>query len=49
VLTAPAINSVNTFDKPDAVKPMPFTGAQVQGEQITLRLPAKSVVVLEIQ
>jgi alpha-N-arabinofuranosidase len=49
VLTAPAINSVNTFDKPDAVKPMPFTGAQVQGGQITLRLPAKSVVVLEIQ
>ena len=49
VLTAPAVNTVNTFDKPDTVKPAPFTGIQVQGEQITLSLPSKSVVVLEIQ
>jgi len=49
VLTAPAMNTVNTFDKPDAVKPARFTGIQVQGDQITLSLPSKSVVVLEIQ
>ena len=49
VLTAPAMNTVNTFDKPDAVKPAPFTATQAQGEQITLTLPSKSVVVLEIQ
>ena len=49
VLTAPAINTVNTFDKPDAVKPASFTGIKVQGDQITLSLPSKSVVVLEIQ
>ncbi len=49
VLTAPAINSINTFDNPDTVKPAQFTGIQIQGEQITLSLPSKSVVVLEIQ
>ena len=49
LLAAPAINTVNTFDKPDAIKPTPFTGTQVQGNQITLSLPSKSVVVLEIQ
>jgi alpha-N-arabinofuranosidase len=49
VLTAPAVNTVNTFDKPDAVKPAPFTSIQAQGEQITLSLPSKAVVVLEIQ
>jgi alpha-N-arabinofuranosidase len=49
VLTAPAMNTVNTFDKPDGVKPVRFTGISVQGDQITLRLPTKSVVVLEIQ
>ena len=49
LLTAPAMNTVNTFDKPDGVKPARFTGMQVQGDQITLSLPSKSVVVLEIQ
>jgi alpha-N-arabinofuranosidase len=49
LLTAPALNSINTFDKPDTVKPVTFTGAQVQGDQISLTLPSKSVVVLEIQ
>jgi len=49
VLTAPAMNSVNTFDKPDAVRPMPFTDFKIQGDQIILNLPSKSVVVLELQ
>ncbi|MCM3905276.1 MAG: hypothetical protein ND866_26570 [Pyrinomonadaceae bacterium] len=49
VLTAPAMNTVNTFDKPDVVKPAPFTDVKVQGDVITLTLPSKSVVVLEIQ
>jgi alpha-L-arabinofuranosidase len=49
VLTAPAMNSTNTFDRPDAIKPLPFTGAKVLDEGITLSLPPKSVVVLEIQ
>ena len=49
VLTAAAMNTVNTFDKPDAVRPMPFTDFKVQSDQIILNLPSKSVVVLELQ
>lgn len=49
VLTAPAVNSINTFEKPDAVKPAPFADAQVRGDQVTMRVPSKSVVTLELQ
>jgi alpha-N-arabinofuranosidase len=49
VLTAPAMNTVNTFDNPDAVSPAPFQGVKVQGNQVTLTLPSKSVVVLELR
>jgi alpha-N-arabinofuranosidase len=49
VLTAPAINTHNTFDAPEAVKPAPFNGAQVSGGTLTVTLPAKSVVVLDVQ
>ena len=46
ILTAPAMNTTNTFDKPDAVKPVQFTGLKVEGDRILLNLPSKSVVVL---
>jgi alpha-N-arabinofuranosidase len=46
VLTAPAINTTNTFDNPDAVKPARFTGLKSEGDRILLNLPSKSVVVL---
>jgi alpha-N-arabinofuranosidase len=49
VLTAPAITSHNTFAAPHTVEPQPFTGATLVGGKLTLSLPAKSVVVLEIQ
>lgn len=49
VLTAAAINTTNTFEKPDALRPMPFTDFKVEGDHINLKLPAKSVVVLELQ
>jgi alpha-N-arabinofuranosidase len=49
VLTAPAMNAVNTFAAPDTVKPAPFTGIKVQGSTVALSLPSKSVVVLEIR
>ena len=49
VLTAPAINTVNTYDKPDAVSPVSFSGFKTQGRQVTLTLPSKSVVMLEIE
>ena len=49
VLTAPAMNAVNTFDAPDTVKPVAMSGLTVQGDQIALKLPSKSVVVVEIR
>jgi alpha-L-arabinofuranosidase len=49
ILTAPAINSYNTFEQPDVVRPMAFDGARVSGGKLTVALPAKSVVVLELR
>jgi alpha-N-arabinofuranosidase len=48
VLTATAMNAHNTFAAPDVVKPAPFQGATLTGDQLTVTLPAKSVVVLEL-
>jgi alpha-L-arabinofuranosidase len=49
MLTAGAINAHNTFEQPDAVQPQAFTGARLAGQRLTLELPAKSIVVLELQ
>ncbi|MEZ0470435.1 alpha-N-arabinofuranosidase [Luteimonas salinilitoris] len=49
ILTAPAIDSHNTFDQPETVKPADFDGARVDGGQLTVDLPAKSVVMLQLQ
>jgi len=48
VLTAPAMNTHNTFAAPNAVKPAPFVGATLAGDTLTVALPSKSVVVLEL-
>jgi alpha-N-arabinofuranosidase len=49
VLTAPTMNAMNTFDSPHTVEPAPFTGFKLAGSQLTLNVPAKSVVVLELR
>ena len=49
LLTAQAMNTINTFDKPDLIKPAEFTGFKLDGAQLTLSLPSKSIVVLELQ
>jgi alpha-N-arabinofuranosidase len=49
ILTAPEMNALNSFDQPDRLKPAPFAGAQVQGDRLTVTLPPKSVVVLELR
>jgi alpha-N-arabinofuranosidase len=49
VLTAPAMNAHNTFDQPDAVKPAEFSAFKITGTGFTVTLPAKSVVVLEVE
>jgi alpha-N-arabinofuranosidase len=49
VLTAPAVNSHNTFENKELVKPAPFTNVKLQGSTLAMTLPSKSVVMLEIQ
>jgi alpha-N-arabinofuranosidase len=48
VLTAPVMDAHNTFENPDAVKPAVFSTFTLKDEELSLTLPAKSVVVLEI-
>ena len=49
VLTAPAMNAHNTFDRPDEVKPGIFRDFIVKNNHIQIEHPPKSVVVLEIE
>ena len=49
VLTAPAMDSHNTFAAPEVVKPAKFDGAKLAGDTLTINLPAKSIVVLELE
>ncbi len=49
VLTAAQMTALNTFDAPDTVKPAAFGGASMAGETLTVALPPKSVVMLELR
>jgi alpha-N-arabinofuranosidase len=48
VLTAPAVDSVNTFDAPRTVAPEAVS-ATLQGDQIVVTLKPKSVTVLSVR
>jgi alpha-L-arabinofuranosidase len=47
-LTAPLVDSVNTFDTPNTVVPKPVS-AKVQGGKLTLMLEPKSVTVVSVE
>jgi alpha-N-arabinofuranosidase len=49
VLTAGQMNAHNSFDKPDAVHPTEFKGFKTTEKGFAASLPAKSVVVLEVE
>ena len=49
VLTASAINALNTFEQPTAVKPAIFNGSQIASGNLTVVLPPKSIVMLDLQ
>jgi alpha-N-arabinofuranosidase len=49
IVTAPAINSFNTFEQPSTVKAVAFDGARFEGGVLKVVLPAKSVVMLNAQ
>lgn len=48
VLTAPAVDSHNSFERPNAVDPAPYRG-RASGGKLVLDLPPKSVAVVEVQ
>jgi alpha-N-arabinofuranosidase len=47
VITAAAMNAVNTFEQPRAVTAVAFGDARVEGDVLKVTLPAKSVVMLD--
>ncbi|MFZ2147915.1 MAG: alpha-L-arabinofuranosidase C-terminal domain-containing protein, partial [Sedimentisphaerales bacterium] len=49
VLTADAMTAHNTFDNPQAIHPVSFDDFESNGDILTVTLPSKSVVVLEIE
>jgi len=49
VLTAETMQAHNTFADPDVVKPAGFSACKLTGDGFTTTLPARSVVVLEVE
>jgi alpha-N-arabinofuranosidase len=49
ILTGSTMDAHNTFDKPTTIQPVAFNGAKIAGGNLTIELPAKSVIVLELQ
>ena len=49
VLTAPAFNAINTFDKADVVAPAAFKNYKLSKNTLEVTLPAMAVVNLELQ
>ena len=49
IVTGATMDAHNSFEQPDAVKPVAFTAAQVAGGTLTATIPAKSVVVLDLR
>jgi alpha-N-arabinofuranosidase len=49
ILTSDKINDYNSFDQPNKVIIKPFSGAKLTGNKLTIDLPAKSVVVVELK
>jgi alpha-N-arabinofuranosidase len=49
ILTSDKIQNYNSFENPNKVKPTPFTGANLNGSTLKMKLPPYSVVVLELK
>jgi alpha-N-arabinofuranosidase len=48
ILSSPKIQDHNSFDDPDKIKPAVFHGANLKGEELQVKLPPASVVVLTL-
>jgi alpha-L-arabinofuranosidase len=49
ILRSEKLQDYNSFNNPDNVKPAPFNSATISGSTLTLKMPAFSVVVLELK
>ncbi|MDX9930675.1 MAG: alpha-L-arabinofuranosidase C-terminal domain-containing protein [Bacteroidales bacterium] len=49
VLTSNEMAALNTFEKPESIKPAAFNGFKMKDGLLTVTMPAKSVVVLELR
>jgi alpha-N-arabinofuranosidase len=48
VITAPQMNALNDFDRAEEVNIKPFSAYSVSGNSVAIRMPPKSVIMLEI-
>ena len=48
ILTGATMDARNSFDDPRVVEPAVFRGARLQAGKVVADLPAKSIVVLEL-
>lgn len=48
ILTAKEMNTFNDFDQNERVFPIKFSGAKLKGEKLIIDVPAKSVMMLEL-
>ncbi len=49
ILRSDKLQDHNTFDNPEKIKPAIFNGATLSGSTLTLKIPAFSVIVLELK
>jgi alpha-N-arabinofuranosidase len=49
ILTADEVDAINTFENPNNVAPESYSDYSLNGNELTLRLPSKSIIVLRIE
>lgn len=49
IITAPKLQTYNSFDQPDNIRMDSFDGGKLKGQTLSVTLPAKSVVMIELQ
>jgi alpha-N-arabinofuranosidase len=49
ILTAPELNTHNTFEKPEEVKPAAFSDVKIKKNIVSLEMPPRSIIVLELK
>lgn len=49
ILTGDDTDSHNSFDAPNTIGPEPFGDFNIDGDELTLELPAKSIVMIALE